>query len=145
MASGWFNISKGALFGGSLNLTTDTLRVMLMGSGYTPNPDSSFVSQISSAEATGTGYVGGFGGSGRKLLVNPVVTTNTAQDRAELSFDTVTWSTVSVGVVQYVVVLKPGTSDADSTLVAWLHFVPAATSGADLRLVSSSAGMLQLV
>src|SRR5262245_788638 len=59
----------------------DTIEVILMKSTYTPNKDDTN-SVYSAGEISGvSGYTGGFGGAGRKVLASKTITNDTTNDR----------------------------------------------------------------
>jgi len=55
---------------GSIDLSSDTIKVMLLTSSYTPNIDTDiFIDDVSANEITGTGYT-----AGGATIANPTVT-----------------------------------------------------------------------
>lgn len=76
---------------GAFNLGSDTLKLMLLNSGYTPNQDTDqFYSDISGSEITGTGYT-----AGGKALTTVVVNEDDTNHRMKLTADNVAWATAS--------------------------------------------------
>ncbi len=120
-------------------------KVLLLGSGYTPDPDHEFVSSLTAFEITGTGYTGGFSGSGRKALASRVVVADQANNRAEADAADTTWPGVTLTGVQAAVIYREGTSDADSNLIAYFDSgFPSSPSGQDLIVQWNAEGILQV-
>lgn len=150
MANGLFNTAKKMIMDGSLDLLVDTIKVMLIDTGYTFNPDDDYVSVITGApskELSGTGYVGGFGGSGRKALANKSIVANKTVDKAVFDADDLTWAAIQAGTVYAAVLIKEVTSDADSILIGYIDTgtgFPKVTNGGDLTVQWSADGILTL-
>jgi hypothetical protein len=125
----------------------DTLKAMLVNTSYTPDKDHSFVSSITggtSKELSGTGYVAGFGGSGRKTLTSKLVTRDDAADVAFLDAADPTWTGINAGTVGYVAIIKEGTSDADSPLLCIIDVTDTVTNGGDLTIQWAADGIFKL-
>jgi hypothetical protein len=138
---------RGASGSPALNLLSDTIKVMLVGSGYTPNKDDNFVAAITggtSKELSGTGYTGGFGGSGRKTLASKAVTQDDANDVAYFDAADLTWSAIDAGTVAYLAVIKEVTSDADSPLLAIVDVTEVVTNGGDYTVTWAADGLFKL-
>lgn len=146
--AGVYNRAKKRLLDGSLNFASDTIKVMLVTNAYAFNADHDFVNQVSAAEVAGSGYTGGFAGSGRKTLGSKVVNEDDAGDRGYFDAADVTWSGINVGSVQAAVLYEEGTSDADSSLIAYIDSggFPVVTNGGDfvIQWSPSPVGILQL-
>lgn len=114
-------------FNKELDLDTDTIKVMLCTSSYTPNQDTHQYKSSVTNEVTGTGYT-----AGGLTIVSPTVTYNTGTNT--VTFDSTTdpqW-TGSTITARYAVYYDatPG-SDATRPLISYVDF------GAD---VTSTAG-----
>lgn len=146
MASGWYNSGKRDIFDGTIDLVNDTIKVMLVSASYTPNADHDFVDDVNATELSGTGYTGGFGGSGRKTLASKAFSTDTTNDRAEFTFANVLWSAINAGTAAYAIVMKEITNDAASRLIFYLDLNPdVVTNGGDFTLIpDATAGAAQL-
>ena len=140
----WYNKGKFSVMNGSVALLTDTIKVMLVNSSASFNADHNFVSDISANELSGTGYVGGFNGSGRKTLAGKTITEDDANDRAEFDANDVSWLAISAGTAAAAVLIKEVTSDADSLLIAYLDFSDLVTNGGDMTLQWDAEGILQI-
>lgn len=153
MANFVYNAAATRVLNGALNLSTATLKMMLVTSSYTANRDDEFVSAASAAEISATNYTGGFGGAGRKTLTGQTVTKDNTNDRAELDVNDVTWTALggaSNATIAAILVIKENTNDADSWLVAYYDTVtgtpslPFTTNGGDLTLNINVEGLIQL-
>ena len=126
MANAIFNSFKRDIANGSINLATDAVKIMLVGSAYTPNIDTHAKRSDVTNEVSGTGYT-----AGGIALVNKTVTMNTTSDKGVFDADDLTISNATItarGAVLYKA--RGGVSSADE-LIAYLDF------GAD---ITSTAG-----
>lgn len=126
------NYGATLILNSGINLLTDTIKVALLSGAYTPSKTDKFMSAATAAELSGTGYVAGFGGSGRQALASKTVTQDDTNNLAVFTGATVTWTAINAGTVSYVALLKEITSDAASPLLAVIAISPAfTTNGAD--------------
>ena len=126
MANAIFNSFKRDIANGSINLATDAVKIMLVGSAYTPNIDTHTKRSDVTNEVSGAGYT-----AGGVALVNKAVTMNTTSDKGVFDADDITLSSATItarGAVLYKA--RGGASSADE-LIAYLDF------GAD---ITSTAG-----
>ena len=103
-----------------VDLKNDPIKLMIVKSSYTPDRDHVFVNSITDGghELSGTGYAAGFGASGRKTLANKAFAKDDASDLVKLTADNVTWAVLNAGSGRYIAVIKEGSTDADSLLLA---------------------------
>jgi hypothetical protein len=136
------------LLNGGIDPLADTLKVMLVGSGYTPDKDHSFADSITggtSKELSGTGYTGGFGGSGRKALASKAVTKDDSANVAYLDAADLTWTAIDAGTVAYLAVIKEVTSDADSPILCIVDVEPnVVTNGGDYTVTWAADGVFKI-
>jgi len=125
-----------------LNLeTAGVLKAMLVDNTYVANQDDVNVSAASSAEIATTGYVGGFGGSGRKVLTGVVFAIDNANNRVTLFANNPTWASLATGeTVHAMILIHENTTDADSVLVAYLDGVSDYVTNGDGLTVQLSNG-----
>lgn len=124
-----------------------TFKVMLATALYVPNRDHNFISQASGNELSGSGYVAGFAGSGRKALTNKAVTQDDTLDAAVMTADASTWLLINAGIAAYAIVYFPVTNDADSFIIATLNIGPFTTNGTDLVInypVAADGGLFKI-
>lgn len=132
----------------ALDLLANTIKVMLVDPSYVPDKDHDFVSSITGApskELTGTGYVAGFGGAGRKTLASKTVTKDNGADVAYFDAADVTWAGITAGTVGFAVVIKEVTSDADSPILAVVDITPdVGTAGNDYTIQWPADGLFKI-
>lgn len=151
MANAWYNHAAKMVLDGTLNVSSSTLKVMLVTSGYTFNRDHDFVDAGGAndpidAELSGTGYTAGFGGAGRKTIANKVFTEDDTNDLGWMDCDDVVWTAINAGTAAACIVIKEITNDAASLLIAFFDSgFPKVTNGGDLTLQINAAGLLQLL
>lgn len=141
MPSGW---AQGTLVSYLAELSSATLKAMLLRNTYTFNPDHKFVADINSTELSVSGYPGGFGGGGRKTLSGKTVTEDAANNR--LVFDAAdpsAWTGLAAGqTIRYVAIIEEITSDAASRVVAILDFgADYPTNGGDITVAFNATGI----
>ncbi len=130
MASVIYNSFKRDIMNGALDLDTDTIKVMLVTSSYTPDQDSHTKRSDVTNEVSGTNYT-----AGGSALANKAVTADNTDNEGVFDADDLTWSTSTItarGAVLYK--SRGGASSADE-LICYIDF------GADK---SSSAGNFTL-
>lgn len=146
MASGWYNSGKRDVFDGTIDLVNDTIKVILVTAAYTPDPDHDFADDLNANELSGTGYVAGFAGAGRKTTAGKTFSTDAANDRTEFTFNAITWTAINAGSARYAIVLKEITNDAATRLIAYLDLGSTiVTNGGDLTITPDAvAGAMQI-
>jgi hypothetical protein len=143
MASITTNKGRTLVANGSVDLLTDTLKVVLLNASYTPNKDHNFVSDINTYELSGTGYTGGFAGGGRKTLANKTVTQDDTNDWAKFDADDVSYTAINAGTAAYAAIVKEITNDAASPVIAVVDINPdIVTNGGDMTLTWGANGIL---
>jgi hypothetical protein len=149
VASGAYNYAVNQINENTLDLENDTIKVMLVGTGYTYDPDDDFVSSGAGTpggeEITATNYTGGFGGAGRKTLTTVTFTEDDANNRSVLDADDpVTWTSLGNGVndtVAAAIIIKEITNDAASPLIVYVDFTNRTTDGSDFPLLWNTTGI----
>lgn len=119
-----------------------TLKLMLVNSTYTATKSDAYIGSgagsCGAAEITATNYTGGFGGAGRKSAARSVSVDSTnhvvriifAADFSWTALGGATNDTIAAAVL-----VKEGTSDADSRLIAYFNLATAlTTNGSDITL-----------
>lgn len=116
MASLIYNSCIDDMAKGAIDFDTDTFKVLLVTSSYSPNKDTHTKRSDVTNEVSGTGYTAG----GATSVCT--VTKDTANDKVTLSFAATSWSTATItarGAVYYK--SRGGASSADE-LVAYVDF-----------------------
>jgi len=152
MASFVYNQGATRILNGNIDMLTDTIKCMLIGTlggGYTENRDHDFVDSITAATTdeltVSSGYVAGFGGSGRKTLALKTVTESDANDRAEFDAENITWTALATGdTIDAAALIKEVANDAASPLIAHLDLTDTPTNGGDITLVVDASGFFVL-
>ncbi len=129
---------------GAVDLLADTIEVILLGTGYTPNKDHAFVSDVVASELSGTGYTGGYGGSGRKTLASKTFTQDDTNDLAKFDAADVTWTGINAGTIGFAAISVRKTSDADSPVLAIVDVADTVTNGGDLTIQWHANGIITL-
>ena len=141
MASGW---AQGTLVTYLAELSSNTLKAMLLTNAYTFNPDHKFVSSINANELSVTGYTGGFGGAGRKTLSSKTVTEDAGNNRLVFdAADPTAWTGLAAGQsIRYVAIIEEITNDAASRVVCILDFgADYPTNGGDITVAFNATGI----
>jgi hypothetical protein len=139
MASGFTNAGLYDLARNSIDLDTDTLKLMLAGTGYSNNvSDTVFVdeagSDLAGAEISVSGYTGGFGGGGRKTVTITGQANNT-DNRADFAINDQTWTALATGAtIAFAALIKEITNDAASKVIAVFDVTDTPTNGGDVTL-----------
>lgn len=152
MASHFYNLAAQEVISGSIDMDTDTLKIMLVGTSaatYAPDKDHTVVdnganntTDPSFCELVATNYTGGFAGAGRKTatIADSVDNTN---DRAILTITDLTWTALggaSNDTVTAGILIKEITNDTLSRLVCYIDFTNTATNGSDFTLDFPASG-----
>lgn len=150
MASFVYNKAAQELADGTIDLLTDTIKVMLVTSTYSPSRtdlvvDAGGSSDALDAEISVSGYTGGWGGSGRKSLASKSVAVDQSNNRAEFSAANLTWSTLGTGAtIAALILIKEGVSnDTTSRLIAYLDITNTPTNGGDIAFTFDAEGIIQ--
>lgn len=101
-----------------IDYDTDTIKVMLLTSAYTPNQDThDYLDDVVANEVTGTGYT-----AGGATLASKAITYDSATNVVILDADDVTWSSSTI-TARYAVVYdsSPGTN-ATRPLIGYVDF-----------------------
>jgi hypothetical protein len=120
-----------------IDLDTDSIKLMLCSSTYTPNQDTHQYKSDVSNEITGTGYT-----AGGATVGSVVVSYNTGTNVLSFDASDVTWTSASI-TARYAVLYdsSPG-SDATRPLIGWIDFGGDVTStGADFTIAWNASGI----
>jgi hypothetical protein len=111
----WFGNGLLKLATGSIDLDTDTFKVMLCTSAYTPNQDTHVFRSDVTNEITGTGYT-----AGGATLTGVAVTYDGASNQVRISWTDPTWSTASFTARTAVIYKSRGGASTADELVAYV-------------------------
>src|ERR1044072_7294284 len=96
---------------------TDTIKVMLCTSRYTPNQDTHIYKSSATKEVTGTGYT-----AGGATLASKTITYDTATNVVILDAADVTWASSTITARYAVIYDGAGASDAAKVLLGYVDF-----------------------
>jgi hypothetical protein len=135
MASIVYNSFYNDVFNSNVNVSSDSFKMMLTTSSYTPDKDHSKRSDITN-EVTGTGYTAG--GNACALTILSVDNTN---DRQEISATVTSWTTSTI-TARYGVIYKNrgGAASADE-LVGCIDFTTNQSSSGGTFAVTVSTNL----
>lgn len=139
MADVIYNNFKKNIMNGGIDLDTDTIKVALVTSSYTPDQDThEFFSSVTN-EVTGTGYT-----AGGATLAGKAVTADNTDNEGVFDADDVVWTTSTITARGAVIYKSTGTAGT-SALIAYLDFVTDKISTAGSFTIAWNAeGILNL-
>lgn len=140
MANIIYNSFKKNLMKSNVNLATDTLKLMLVKSNYTPDMDlHEFVATVTTFEATGAGYT-----AGGAALQNKNVTQDNTNDKAVFDADDVKWSNSTI-TARYAVIYKDTGIVTTSPLIGCIDFgAEKSSENHDFIVQWDAAGIINL-
>jgi hypothetical protein len=139
MADVIFNSFKKKIMDGSIDLDTDTIKVALVTSIYTPDQDAhDFFDDITN-EVSGTGYT-----AGGASLANKAVTADNTDNEGVFDADDVTWGSSTITARGAVLYKSTGTAST-SPIIAYIDFGSDKVSSAGNFMIAWAAeGILNL-
>lgn len=139
MADVIYNSFKKKIMDGSIDLDTDTIKLALVTSAYTPDQDAhDFFDDITN-EVSGTGYT-----AGGASLSSKVVSADNTDNEGVFDADDVSWTTSTITARGGVLYKSTGTAST-SALICYLDFSTDKISTAGTFTVSWNAeGILNL-
>ena len=133
------NAFKKNIMNGGIDLDTDTIKVMLTTSAYTPDQDAHEFKSSVTNEVSGTGY-----SAGGQALANKSVTADNTDNEGVFDADDVTWSTSTI-TARYAVIYKDTGSAATSPIIAIIDFGSDKVSSAgNFTIAWAAEGILNL-
>ena len=146
MANGVYNRGKAQIANGGTDLDTSDLRLMLVNTGYTFNPDHNFIDNADandpqSHEVAVSGYA-------RQTLANKTVTQDDTNDFAYLDADDVVFTALAAGeTIGGAVLFRHTGVDTTAPLIAFYDLVDTATNGGNVTIqwaTVANGGVLKL-
>lgn len=141
MASKLFGSVIAKAFNKEIDLDTDTIKVALLTSAYTPNQDTQdYFDDVSAFEATGTGYT-----AGGVTLTGKSVSYDASTNTTVFDADDVTLAGSTV-TARYAVIYdaSPATA-ATRPLIGYIDFVSDKSSNnGDFQLIWDSTGLIKI-
>lgn len=118
MASKVYGNAIKAAFNKEVDWDTDTIKVMLLSSAYTPNQDShDYLDDVVANEVTGTGYT-----SGGAALTSKTATYDAATNTVKFDAADVTWAGSTITARYAIVYDDSGATNAQKALIAYFDF-----------------------
>ena len=143
MANVVYNSAKADLMDGTLDLDTDTIKVVLVTSTYTPDIDTHTQYSHITNQVTGDGYT-----AGGATLADKTVSIDTVNNRGVFDATNTTWSTSTItarGAILYKYVDDGGNPAATSPLICYFDFTTdKESSSGDFTIQWDSVGILTL-
>jgi len=139
MADIIYNAFKKLIMDGTIDLDTDTIKVMLVTSGYTPSQDNDDYIDDVTNEVAGTGYT-----AGGAELANKSVTQDNVDNEGVFDADDVIWANSTI-TARGAVLYKDTGTPATSPVIAYLDFTEDKSSNnGDFKIEWGSEGVLNL-
>lgn len=135
-----YGLATQSAFNKEIDLDSDTIKVMLVGSWYTPSQDTHRYKSSVTNEITGTGYTAGGATLGSPSVTYTAGTNTLAFDGADVSWTTATFT------ARYAVIYDstPAT-DATRPLLAYVDFGEDLTvTAATFTIAWAAAGILTI-
>lgn len=133
MASLIYNSCLDDMARGAIDFDTDTFKVMLVTSSYTPNKDTHDRRDDVTNEVSGTGYTAG------GVTSACTVTKDTANDKVTLSFAAVSWASSTITARAAVIYKSRGGAASADELVAYNDFgSDVSSTGATFSIAAST-------
>lgn len=111
----WYGQAKKHAFTKRIDWVNDDIRVVLLGSGYSPNQDAhEFLSQVAAHEVSGVGYE-----AGGEALTGKSITYDATNNRVKFHAGTLRWYPVTVEARYGVIYNNTG---AEKVLIGYLDF-----------------------
>lgn len=126
MASVIYNSFKRDIANGSIDLDTDTIKVMLVTSSYTPDIDAHAKRSDITGEVTGTGYA-----SGGAALEGKTVTVDNTGNRGIFDATDVVWTPATITARGAVLYKARGGAASLDELICYIDFGADVSSTAD--------------
>ena len=136
MASLIYNSAIDDLARNNIDFDTDTFKVMLVTSSYTPNKDSHDKRDDVTNEVTGAGYTAG------GVASTVTVTKDNANDKVTIQFGAISWAASTITARGCVYYKSTGTASTDN-LVAFNDFGSDVSSSGGTFAVAASTITLQ--
>lgn len=134
MASLIYNTAVRFIATGAIDLDTDTFKAMLVTSSYTADKDVHDFRNDVTNEVSGTGYT-----AGGQTVTATVAAVDTANDRVDTTFGTLTWSAATITARGLVIYKSRGGASSADELVCYVDFLADKTSsGGDFVVTFSS-------
>ncbi len=125
-------------FNKEVDFDSDTIKVALLSSSYTPNQDTDdYWNDVSSYEVTGTGYT-----AGGATLANKAVTYTSGTNVTKFDADDVSWTSSTITARYAVIYDASPATDSTKPLIGYVDFGSnQSSSSGTFSIVWDSAGI----
>jgi len=135
-----YNQFKKLLLQGDVDLANDILKICLLGSGYSFNPDNAHgYSDMSANEISATGY-----SAGGETLGSKTITQNNTLDRAKFDAGDVTWTSLAATTIAHAVIYDDTLTAAPADTALIRFEIATNSNGGNYQLSFHSDGILLL-
>lgn len=139
-AKGYGQFLKLALSTHPVNLISDTVKVMLCSSEYTPDQDNHATKADVTYEIAGEGY-----SAGGKALTNKTLTYDASTNTVVFDADDVVWQNATITARYAVLYVDKGTQDNEKPLIGYIDFgADKSSENGDFALIWSQDGIIRL-
>lgn len=139
MADVIYNSFKAKIMDGSIDLDTDTIKVMLVTSTYVANQDTHDFKDDITNEVSGTGYT-----AGGAALAGKAVTADNTDNEGVFDANDVTWPSSTITARAAVLYKDTGVA-ATSPIIAYIDFLADKTSSnGDFTIAWNAEGIINL-
>jgi len=134
-----YGLGMQSFYSKEVNFATDTVKVMLCSSGYTPDQDAHRYKSSVTNEVSGTGY------TARGLtLTSKTLSYDSPSNTLTLDAADPTWTATTLSGVHYAVFYVDTGSDGTSPLISYMDFQSDyATTAQDFTIVLPATGIVQ--
>ena len=140
MANVIFNSFKRDIMNGAIDLDTDTIKVMLVTSAYTPDQDAHDKRDDVTNEVSGTGY-----SAGGSALANKAVTADNTDNEGVFDADDLSWATATITARGAVLYKSRGGAASADELIAYIDFgSDIVSTGGTFLITWAAEGILNL-
>jgi hypothetical protein len=128
-------------FNKEMDWNSDTIKVMLCTSSYTPDQDAHQYKSDVTNEVTGTGYT-----AGGATAANPTITYTGATNTFKIDADDVSWASSTITARYAVVYDSSPATEATRPLLCYIDFgADVSTSNGTLSITFDAAGIATVV
>lgn len=140
MASKMYGKLIGRAFNKEVDFDTDTIKVALVSSAYTPDQDTHETwSQVKPNEVTGTGYV-----AGGATLSGKTLTYDASNNVTVLDANDVTWANSTITARYAVIYDDAGAADNEKVLLGYVDFgVDQASTNGNFTITWDASGIFR--
>lgn len=149
MANLFYRKARQKILQDVIELSTDTLKIVLVDTGFTPGAGDEFVddgtaNDVSSHEINGTGYTAGFGSASRVAVSSKAFGVSVGDDKGYFDFADITYIGLNLGDIGGAVLIKEtGGSDTTSLVIGFYDPTNFTTNGGNVLLQVNANGALR--